>query len=96
MQPIEGKKEDRIKNICDFEIYYTSCYYQPEQGTFSSWTTCEKQSFGAGRIKPGKSHYVYKTAEKYYWHACKLPAWSLDSEYIDGKGISGRCRDVGK
>ena len=96
IQPMEGKKEDRIKNICNFEISYTFCYYQPEQVSYAAFTTCEKQSFGADQLKPGKSHVVYKTAEKLYWHACKLPAWSLDHEYVDGKGISGRCRDVGK
>ena len=95
IQPMEGKKEDRIKNICNFEIYYTFCYYRPEESSFATFTTCEKQSFGAVQLKPGKSHVVYKRAEKFYWHACKLPTWSLDSEYIDGKGIRGRCYDVG-
>ena len=96
IQPMEGKKEDRIKNICDYEIYYTFCYYQPEESSFATFTTCEKQSFGAVELKPGKSHVVYKRAAKFYWHACKLPTWSLDSEYIDGKGINARCRDVAK
>ena len=96
IQPLEGKKEDRVKNICDFEIYYTFCYYRPEESSFATFTTCEKQSFGAVQLKPGKSHVVYKRAEKFYWHACKLPTWSLDNEYIDGKGISARCRDAAK
>ena len=79
MQPIQGNKEDRIKNICNFEIYYTFCYYQPEEGSSATFTTCEKQSFGAVQLKPGKSHVVYKRAEKFYWHACKLPTWSVET-----------------
>lgn len=95
IQPIVGSKEDKIKNICNFEIYYTFCYYHPDESSFATMTTCEKQSFGAAELKPGKLNTVYKRAEKFYWHACKLPTWSLDSEYVDGKGIRGRCYDVG-
>ena len=86
-----------MKNKCAFKVHYTYCGSKPEE---KSWLKgimeCERQKFGAGAVSPGREDATHtRHVERLYWIACKDPAWPVDTEFVPGQGIRGRCRNVG-
>ena len=94
IKPDFGGLYGGMENTCDFKVSYTYCGYRPTEKSWLTGMSCEKQSFGAGFVSPGRQDAAHTHGvEKLYWFACKDPAWPVDVEF-DGD-IKGRCHTVG-
>lgn len=95
IKPDFGGLYGGMENTCDFKISYTYCGYRPTEKSWLTGMSCEKQSFGAGFVSPGRQDAAHTHGvEKLHWFACKDPAWPVDVEFVDGD-IKGRCYTVG-
>ena len=85
-----------MKNTCNFKVWYTFCGYRPSENSWLTGMNCEKQSFGSDSVSPGRTSASHtKGVQMLYWFACKEPAWTVDTEFVAGSGIRGRCHTVG-
>jgi hypothetical protein len=83
-------------NKCNFKIDYAFCNYNPNKNSWADFHNCEGRSGNAGSIRAnGMDAAHVNNTETVYFFACKSPAWPLDTEYVAGKGLSGRCYNVG-
>lgn len=95
IKPDFGGLYGGMENTCNFKISYTYCGYRPTEKSWLTGMSCEKQSFGAGFVSPGRQDAAHTHGvEKLHWFACKDPAWPVDVEFVDGD-IKGRCYTVG-
>jgi hypothetical protein len=96
IQPDFGGLYGGMKNTCDFKVWYTYCGYRPKENSWLTGMSCEKQSFGSDSVSPGRTSASHtKGVEMLYWIACKEPAWTVDTEFVPGQGVRGRCYTVG-
>jgi hypothetical protein len=96
IQPDFGGLYGGMKNTCDFKVWYTYCGYRPKESSWLTGMSCEKQSFGSDSVSPGRTSASHtKGVEMLYWIACKEPAWTVDTEFVPGQGVRGRCYTVG-
>jgi hypothetical protein len=96
IQPDFGGLYGGMKNTCDFKVWYTYCGYRPKESSWLTGMSCEKQSFGSDSVSPGRTSASHtKGVESIHWIACKEPAWTVDTEFVEGQGIKGRCHTVG-
>ena len=96
IQPDFGGLYGGMKNTCNFKVWYTYCGYRPKENSWLTGMSCEKQSFGSDSVGPGRTSAAHtKGVEMLYWIACKEPAWTVDTEFVPGQGIKGRCHTVG-
>ena len=96
IQPDFGGLYGGMKNTCDFKVWYTYCGYRPKENSWLTGMSCEKQSFGSDSVGPGRTSASHtKGVESIHWIACKEPAWTVDTEFVPGQGIKGRCHTVG-
>jgi hypothetical protein len=96
IQPDFGGLYGGMKNTCSFKVWYTYCGYRPKESSWLTGMNCEKQSFGSDSVSPGRTSASHtKGVEMLYWIACKEPAWTVDTEFVPGQGLRGRCHTVG-
>jgi hypothetical protein len=96
IQPDFGGLYGGMKNTCNFKVWYTYCGYRPKENSWLTGMNCEKQSFGSDSVGPGRTSAAHtKGVELLYWIACKEPAWTVDTEFVPGQGLRGRCHTVG-
>jgi hypothetical protein len=96
IQPDFGGLYGGMKNTCNFKVWYTYCGYRPSEKSWLTGMNCEKQSFGSDSVSPGRTSASHtKGVQMLYWFACKEPAWTVDTEFVPGSGIRGRCHTVG-
>jgi hypothetical protein len=96
IQPDFGGLYGGMKNTCNFKVWYTYCGYRPKENSWLTGMNCEKQSFGSDSVGPGRTSAAHtKGVEMLYWIACKEPAWTVDTEFVPGQGLRGRCHTVG-
>ena len=96
IQPDFGGLYGGMKNTCDFKVWYTYCGYRPKENSWLTGMNCEKQKFGSDSVGPGRTSAAHtKGVEMLYWIACKEPAWTVDTEFVPGQGLQGRCHTVG-
>ena len=96
IQPDFGGLYGGMKNTCNFKVWYTYCGYRPTENSWLRGMNCEKQSFGSDSVSPGRTSAAHtKGVQMLYWFACKEPAWTVDTEFVAGSGIRGRCHTVG-
>jgi hypothetical protein len=96
IQPDFGGLYGGMKNTCNFKVWYTYCGYRPKENSWLIGMNCEKQSFGSDSVSPGRTSAAHtKGVEMLYWIACKEPAWTVDTEFVPGQGLRGRCHTVG-
>ena len=87
-----------LNNSCAYKVWYTFCNFRPKKDSWAEFHDCEKRfGLGADEVRAnGRSATHVKNTEYTYWYACKDPSWPVDTAYVPGQGITGRCRDVGK
>jgi len=87
-----------LNNSCPYKVWYTFCNFRPKKDSWAEFHDCEKRfGLGADEVRAnGRSATHVKNTEYTYWFACKDPSWPVDTAYVPGQGITGRCRDVGK
>jgi hypothetical protein len=96
IQPDFGGLYGGMKNTCNFKVWYTYCGYRPKENSWLTGMSCEKQKFGSDSVSPGRTSAAHtKGVEMLYWIACKEPAWTVDTEFVPGQGLRGRCHTVG-
>lgn len=96
IQPDFGGLYGGMKNTCNFKVWYTYCGYRPKENSWLAGMNCEKQKFGSDSVGPGRTSAAHThNVEMLYWIACKEPAWTVDTEFVPGQGIQGRCHTVG-
>lgn len=99
-QCIEIDKEPGLfgafKNICNYKVNFSTCNYKPrvKSGGFN-WSAdfdCEQQKFGLHTPDGGRAVASHnRNTEMVYWFACKAPAFPVDTEFVAGSGVRGRC-----
>jgi hypothetical protein len=83
-------------NKCNFKIAYSFCNYKPKKDSWADFHNCEGRAGNSDFVGPyGTSAAHVKNTETVYFFACKDPSWSLDTEYVPGQGLRGRCYTVG-
>jgi hypothetical protein len=83
-------------NKCNFKISYSFCNYNPKKDSWADAHNCVGRAGNGDFVGAGRTSAAHiKNTETVYWFACKDPAWSLDTEYVPGQGLAGRCRTVG-
>lgn len=85
-----------FKNTCGSKVNFVTCNYRPRtiKGGFiwSADFDCEKQEFGMHNPGSGASVAAHNhNTEMVYWFACKAPALPVDTEFVRGQGVLGRC-----
>lgn len=96
IQPDFGGLYGGMQNTCNFKVWYTYCGYRPKENSWLTGMNCEKQKFGSDSVGPGRTSAAHTHGvEMLYWFACKEPAWTVDTEFVPGQGIRGRCHTVG-
>lgn len=96
IQPDFGGLYGGMKNTCNFKVWYTYCGLRPKENSWLTGMSCEKQSFGSDSVSPGRTSASHtKGVEAIHWIACKEPAWTVDTEFVPGQGVRGRCYTVG-
>ncbi len=86
-----------FKNTCGYPISFYSCNFRPRtiQGGFN-WSAdfdCSQQK--TGMYTPSANGRVAahnRNTETVHWFACKSPASPADVSFVDGQGLTGRCR----
>jgi hypothetical protein len=79
-----------FRNRCDFDVYFTYCGVNPEEG---SWVAeCSKQKFGLLDIAAGGVQAAFTRAETLYVFACRSPKTPKEVEFVSGNGLRGFCR----
>lgn len=90
-----------FKNLCNFRVSYVTCNYKPKvkQGGFN-WSSdfdCQApngRGIGAHDISANKFNLAHThNTEMVYWFGCKSPAGPADVIFVEGQGLSGRCRN---
>lgn len=85
-----------FKNTCGYKVNFSTCNYRPRvrQGGFN-WSAdfdCEQQKFGLHTPGGGVAVASHnRNTEMVYWFACKAPAFPVDTEFVAGSGVRGRC-----
>ena len=85
-----------FKNTCGSKVNFVTCNYRPRtiNGGFN-WSAdfdCDKQQFGMHNPDSGQSVQAHNhNTEMVYWFACKAPALPVDTEFVRGQGVLGRC-----
>lgn len=83
-----------FSNGCGFRVDFAFCNYRPKPGSWGEAFDCAKGPSGiAGSDVAANFFSADHTngAEKVYWFACKSPALPADVEYVEGRGLIGRC-----
>lgn len=84
-----------VTNTCNFDVNFSMCFFKPTEKSVNRNISCEKQKFGADRVKAEqRKPFDLNHAEKFYWYACKAPAIALDSKFVDGEGVRARCKKI--
>ena len=90
-----GGSTGSMVNTCNFKISYVDCRYNNTSDELKNWLTCEKQKFGFGFIDAHNEDLTFtRKVQKIYWFACKEPSRPVDYNFVEGRGISGRCHDT--
>ena len=85
-----------FKNTCGYKVNFSTCNYRPRlrQGGFN-WSAdfdCEQQKFGLHTPDGGRAVASHnRNTETVHWFACKAPALPVDTEFVAGNGVRGRC-----
>jgi type II secretory pathway pseudopilin PulG len=85
-----------FKNKCDYKVNFSTCNYKPriKTGGFN-WSAdfdCEQQKFGLHTPDGGEAVTSHnRNTEMVYWFACRSPAFPVDTEFVPGSGVRGRC-----
>ena len=85
-----------FKNTCGYKVNFTTCNFRPRvrQGGFN-WSAdfdCEQQKFGLHTPDGGRAVASHnRNTEMVHWFACKAPAFPVDTEFVAGNGVRGRC-----
>ena len=81
-----------LVNKCNYPIEVQYCNFRPKKDSWAAQLECGKSggltTVGAGRTS---ANHV-KNTETVFFFACKKPALPSDVTYVEGKGLSGRCR----
>ena len=79
-------------NSCAFPVSYFFCHSQPKKDSWGESLDCAKNKIGMGRVQPktGAAEHTYNSV-MVYWFACKEGFHPVDSEFVSGQGLRGRC-----
>ena len=84
-------------NKCNFAVEYNFCNFNPKKDSWAEAHNCVGRSGNAGAIRAnGVDGAHVKNTQTVYFFACKSPAWPVDTEYVAGQGIRGRCHTMGR
>ncbi len=81
-----------LVNKCNYPIEVQYCNFRPKKDSWAAQLECGK-SGGLTTVGAGKTSANHvKNTETVFFFACKKPALPSDVTYVEGKGLSGRCR----
>jgi hypothetical protein len=83
-----------FSNGCGFKVDFVFCNVRPKPGSWAAMFDCAKGPNGIGGSSAAANFFSAdhtNGAEHVYWFACKSPDIPADVEYVEGRGLVGRC-----